>query len=47
MSVTFDVSKWLTSRLVRLLQLLNIKYMFVTFDVSKWLTSRLARLLQP
>lgn len=46
MLVTLDVSKLLTSRFVKLLQPLNIQYIFVTFDVLKLLTSRNVKLSQ-
>ena len=44
--VTLDVSNLLTSRLVRLLQPLNMERIFVTLDVSKPLRSRLVSWLQ-
>ena len=40
MFVTFDVLNPLTSRLVNVLQLKNIKFIFVTLDVSKTLISK-------
>ena len=47
MLVTFVVLKPLRSRLVKLLQLLNIKAMFVTLEVLKLLKSRLVKPRQP
>ena len=47
MSVTWEVSKLLTSRLLSSLHWLNIPVMSVTWEVSKLCTSRLVSFSQP